>query len=174
MDAPIMLLCRTGSRSVNAGNILANPESNAATAGHGALQTVHQRAQCLGGFSLACYKYAMLSNGEIAYDADGQSHQIRPEQQQRYRRGLRGRARGNQRCKPGQGRLAQLRRLALDNDIDDSLAYQQDPGLYEALNLTPVPYSEKGSDPNFDPWNPAIRRKRKTGSDLNFFPNFFL
>ncbi|MEW6679206.1 MAG: rhodanese-like domain-containing protein [Pseudomonadota bacterium] len=33
MDTPIMLLCRTGQRSVLAGNILANPDSNPATAG---------------------------------------------------------------------------------------------------------------------------------------------
>ncbi len=33
MDTPIMLLCRTGSRSVAAGNILADPDSDPATSG---------------------------------------------------------------------------------------------------------------------------------------------
>ncbi|MFO7681673.1 MAG: rhodanese-like domain-containing protein, partial [Chloroflexota bacterium] len=35
MDRPIMLLCRTGSRSIRAGNVLADPESDPATAGQG-------------------------------------------------------------------------------------------------------------------------------------------
>jgi rhodanese-related sulfurtransferase len=65
-DRPIMLLCRTGSRSVDAGNILANPDLDAGTEGLPAFTNVRNIWE---GF-VGNPKYAYSGN-DIKFDADG-------------------------------------------------------------------------------------------------------
>jgi hypothetical protein len=54
-------------------------------------------------------------------------------------RGHRRRLRADEGRESGQGRLAQLRRLPWTTQIRMSQAYERNPQLYRALNLTPVP-----------------------------------
>jgi rhodanese-related sulfurtransferase len=68
MDTPIMLLCRTGSRSVDAGNILANPDSKVQTMG---LEPFTNVFNIWEGF-VGNLKYAYVSStGSIFLDENG-------------------------------------------------------------------------------------------------------
>lgn len=66
LDTPIMLLCRTGSRSVDAGNVLASPDLHPETAGLPAFTNVRNIWE---GF-VGQYKYA-YAGGNIAVDENG-------------------------------------------------------------------------------------------------------
>lgn len=130
LDTPVMLLCRTGSRSVRAGNILANPDSNPATAGLPAFTNV---ANIWEGF-VGQYRFAMTSGGDIiephgkldlnnddvinadAADVHTQTKDANPD-------------------KDGWRNFAQLpwtTRIVRDQ------AYERDIRQYKDLNLTPV------------------------------------
>jgi len=66
LDTPIMLLCRTGSRSVDAGNILADPDSKTDTQGFEPFTDVRNIWE---GF-VGQYKYA-YNGGDIQFDENG-------------------------------------------------------------------------------------------------------
>lgn len=129
LDTPIMLLCRTGSRSVRAGNILANPDSAEATMG---LPPFTNVVNIWEGF-VGLTRYALVNgvpdpskvldlnndkviNVDVA-DVHAQTKDANPD-----RDGWRNFA-----------------GLPWTTKIKKPLAYERDPGLYKALNLTPVP-----------------------------------
>ncbi|MCU0842217.1 MAG: rhodanese-like domain-containing protein [Thiobacillaceae bacterium] len=132
LNRPVMLLCRTGSRSIAAGNLLANPESNAKTAGMGLQPFTNVRNVWEGYVGLNLYAFNgnplgpdrtkpldLNNDGVInadTADVHAQTTDANPD-------------------KDGWRNFAGL---PWTTQIQRPLAYQRDPGLYKKLNLTPV------------------------------------
>lgn len=138
MDTKIMLLCRTGSRSVRAGNILANPESDPATAGLGLapFTNVHNIWE---GF-VGQYKYAFTggtvtvppqaldlnNNSDLDTNGDGLDDDTADVYTE------------TKDWNPDKDGWRNFAALPWTTKIRRPLSYMQDPGLYADLNLTPV------------------------------------
>jgi rhodanese-related sulfurtransferase len=139
MDTPIMTLCRTGIRSVLAGNILANPESNDATKGQG-LQPFTNVRNIWEGF-VGQPKYAFETNspllklgtdcpsgcqldlnkdGFVSADAADVYTQTKD-------------------ANPDKDGWRNFAGLPWTSQIRVRLAYERDVSHYTALNLTAVP-----------------------------------
>lgn len=136
LDTPIMLLCRTGSRSVRAGNILANPESDDATKG---LPPFTNVTNIWEGF-VGLHRYAFVgglpdptkpldldnkTNIDVAapFGIDDDYADVHVETKD---------------ANPDKDGWRNFAGLPWTTQIRKPLAYERDPGLYKALNLTPV------------------------------------
>lgn len=134
LDTPIMLLCRTGSRSVRAGNYLADPDNLAEdplrSPIYGAPFT--NVRNIWEGF-VGLYRYG-FANGvpdptnPLDLDNDGA---IGPDAADVYLE--------TKDYNPDKDGWRNFAALPWTTDIRRPLSYLQDPGLYDALNLTPVP-----------------------------------
>jgi hypothetical protein len=130
LDTPIMLLCRTGSRSVSAGNILANPDS---------LPPFTNVTNIWEGF-VGLYRYAFIdgvpdptkpldldndTNVDILepYGIDDDYADVHVETKD---------------ANPDKDGWRNFAGLPWTTQIQKPLAYERDPWLYKALNLTPV------------------------------------
>jgi rhodanese-related sulfurtransferase len=140
-DAPIMLLCRTGSRSIAAGNILANPgEVIPEGLGVGLKPFTNVRnvwegfvGQPLYAFDGSTIKVSIDENGELAgpYELDLNNDgvvnvdtaDVHVETKD---------------ANPDKDGWRNFAGLPWTTKIRKPLAYERDPGLYKALNLTPV------------------------------------
>jgi rhodanese-related sulfurtransferase len=132
LDTPVMLLCRTGSRSIRAGNVLADPESDPATAGLGLLPFTNVTNIWEGYVGL--YRYAFtgnpplpdptkpldLNNDEII-NVDYPDVHVETKD-----------------ANPDKDGWRNFAGLPWTTKIRKPLAYEQDPSYYDALNLTPV------------------------------------
>lgn len=130
LDTPVLLLCRTGSRSIRAGNVLADPESDPATAGLG-LPAFADVRNIWEGF-VGLYRYGFvngvpdplrpldLNNDKVmnldAADVHQETKDFNPD-------------------KDGWRNFAGL---PWTTKIRWPLAYMNDVRQYKALNLTPV------------------------------------
>jgi rhodanese-related sulfurtransferase len=132
METPIMLLCRTGSRSIAAGNLLANPESNSKTAGLGLQPFTNVRNVWEGYVGLNLYAFTgspalpdktkpLDLNNDGVINADSADVHVETTDANADKDGWRNFA-----------------GLPWTTKIRKPLAYERDPGLYKALNLTPV------------------------------------
>jgi rhodanese-related sulfurtransferase len=133
MNAPIMLLCRTGSRSIAAGNILANPEDFIPDgAGAGLQPFTNVRNVWEGYVGLNLYAFTgnppvpvptkpldLNNDGVINADTADVHTQTKD-------------------ANPDKDGWRNFAGLPWTTQIQKPLAYQRDPGLYKALNLTPV------------------------------------
>jgi hypothetical protein len=131
MDTPIMLLCRTGSRSIAAGNLLANPDFNSATKGLAPFTNVRNVWEGYVGLNLYAFtgnpplpvvpaKPLDLNNdGEINLDAADVYVEVTD-------------------ANPDKDGWRNFAGLPWTTKIQKPLAYERDPGLYYALGLTPV------------------------------------
>jgi len=136
LDAPIMLLCRTGSRSVRAGNILANPDSNPATEG---LLPFTNVTNIWEGF-VGLHRYAFIgglpdptkpldldnnTNVDILapFGIDDDYADVHTQTTD---------------ANPDKDGWRNFAGLPWTTQIRKPLAYERDPALYKALNLTPV------------------------------------
>jgi rhodanese-related sulfurtransferase len=130
LDTPIMLLCRTGFRSVLAGNILADPESDPRTANHGLapFTNVHN---IWDGF-VGLYRYAFVNgvpdptkvldlNNDNEIDVDVADVYTQTKD-----------------ANPDKDGWRNFVGLPWTTQVQLPLAYTRDTGLYSALNLTPV------------------------------------
>jgi rhodanese-related sulfurtransferase len=132
MDRPIMLLCRTGSRSIRAGNVLADPESDPATAGQGLQGFTNVRNVWEGYVGLYLYAFngsplgpdrtkPLDLNNNDKIDLDYADVYV-----------------GVADANPDKDGWRNFAGLPWTTKIQRPLAYERDPGLYKALNLTPV------------------------------------
>jgi len=133
MDAPIMLLCRTGSRSIGAGNVLANPEGFIPDgAGAGLQPFTNVRNVWEGYVGLNLYAFTgtpplpdgtkpldLNNDGVINADTADVHTQTKD-------------------ANPDKDGWRNFAGLPWTTKIQKPLAYERDPGLYKALNLTPV------------------------------------
>jgi hypothetical protein len=137
LDTPIMLLCRTGSRSVRAGNILANPDlASISTKG---LPPFTNVTNIWEGF-VGLYRYAFISgvpgptkpldldndtNVDEAepFDIDDDYADVHVETKD---------------ANPDKDGWRNFAGLPWTTQIQKPLAYERNPWLYKALNLTPV------------------------------------
>jgi rhodanese-related sulfurtransferase len=136
LDTPIMLLCRTGSRSVRGGNILANPDSNPATSGLAPFTNV---TNIWDGF-VGLYRYAFINGlpdptkpldldnntnvdtlAPFGIDDDYADVHVQTKD-----------------ANPDKDGWRNFAGLPWTTQIRKPQAYERDPGLYKALNLTPV------------------------------------
>lgn len=130
LDTPIMILCRTGSRSITAGNILANPDSNAATAG---LMPFTNVTNIWEGY-VGLYRYAFTGNPPVPdptkpldlnnddlINVDYADVHVETKD-----------------ANPDKDGWRNFAGLPWTTKIRKPLAYEQDPSLYDALGLTPV------------------------------------
>ncbi|MEW5770921.1 MAG: rhodanese-like domain-containing protein [Pseudomonadota bacterium] len=140
LDTPIMLMCRTGHRSVLAGNILANPDSNPATQGLPAFTNVRNIWEGFVGqpryaFSgdkvllkldadgkLVGGPYVLDLNNDGTINADTADVYVETKD-----------------ANPDKDGWRNFAALPWTAHIKRPLSYERDPGLYSALNLTPVP-----------------------------------
>ena len=135
LDTPIMLLCRTGSRSVRAGNILANPDSLLATEGLAPFTNVTNIWE---GF-VGLYRYAFIDglpdpakpldlDNDTNVDAnnDGIDDDYADVHEE------------TKDANPDKDGWRNFADLPWTTRIKKPLAYERDPWLYKALNLTPV------------------------------------
>ena len=135
LDTPIMLLCRTGSRSVRAGNILANPDSSSATKGLAPFTNVTNIWE---GF-VGLYRYAFIDglpdpakpldlDNDTNVDAnnDGIDDDYADVHEE------------TKDANPDKDGWRNFADLPWTTRIKKPLAYERDPWLYKALNLTPV------------------------------------
>lgn len=139
MDTPIMTLCRTGIRSVFAGNILANPESNDATKGRGLQPFTNVRNIWEGFVGQPKYAYQVNSpalqlaptcplgcqldlnkDGVVSADAADVFTQTRD-------------------ANPDKDGWRNFAGLPWTSKIRVRLAYERNRDHYSALNLTPIP-----------------------------------
>ena len=143
MDTPIMTLCRTGHRSILSGNILADPDSDPATAG---LQPFTNVRNIWEGF-VGQPKYAFktgsgslelfVENG-VAYgyqldlDNDGV---INSDTADVYIE--------TKDANPDKDGWRNFAALPWTTQIQKSQAYERDPSRYSGLNLTPVAVEEE-------------------------------
>jgi rhodanese-related sulfurtransferase len=138
LDTPIMTLCRTGHRSVLAGNILANPESDPRTANMG-LQPFTNVRNIWEGF-VGQPKYA-FKTGSDALELSpncpsgcqldlNNNGVIDPDSADVYTQ--------TKDANPDKDGWRNFARLPWSTHIQRSQAYERDLGLYQALNLTPV------------------------------------
>lgn len=132
MDTPIMLLCRTGSRSIRAGNLLANPEVEAATKDRGLQSFTNVRNVWEGYVGLNLYAFngnplgpdrtkPLDLNNDDVLSADYADVYTQVAD-----------------ANPDKDGWRNFAGLPWTTQIQRPLAYQRDPGLYKALNLTPV------------------------------------
>lgn len=128
LDTPIMLLCRTGYRSVLAGNILANPDSNPATFGLAKFTNVRNiwegfvglnRYAFVGGLPDPTKLLDLNNDGAINSDVADVYTQTKD-------------------ANPDKDGWRNFAALPWTIKIRLPLAYTRNPGLYSALNLTPV------------------------------------
>lgn len=142
LDTPVMILCRTGHRSVLAGNILADPESNNATKNRGLQPFTHVR-NIWEGF-VGQPKYAFKTNSDqIELDANGDSVIDGPYQLDLNNDGVLNSDRADvysqtKDANPDKDGWRNFAGLPWTTHIQKPLAYERDPSLYKALNLTPV------------------------------------
>lgn len=135
LDTPIMLLCRTGSRSVRAGNILANPDSLLATEGLAPFTNVTNIWE---GF-VGLYRYA-FNNGlpdpnkpldlDNDTNVDANNDGIDDDYADVHEE--------TKDANPDKDGWRNFADLPWTTRIKKPLAYERDPWLYKALNLTPV------------------------------------
>lgn len=139
-DTPIMTLCRTGHRSILAGNILANPDSDPATLGLPPFTNVRNIWE---GF-VGQPKYAFRTGtDQIELDADNNGVIDGP-----YKLDLNNDGGINsdaadvytqtKDANPDKDGWRNFADLPWTTQIKKPLAYERDPALYDALNLTPV------------------------------------
>lgn len=133
MSQPIMLLCRTGSRSIAASNILANPESDLKTKDLGLQPFTNVRNIWEGYVGLNLFAFIgspplpdktkpldLNNDGEINADT-ADIHVLTKD------------------ANPDKDGWRNFAALPWTTNIQKPLAYEQDPGRYKALNLIPVP-----------------------------------
>jgi rhodanese-related sulfurtransferase len=132
LDTPVMLLCRTGSRSIRAGNILAAPESDPATE-HLKDMPFTNVTNIWEGY-VGLYRYAFTGspplpdptkpldlNNDKIINADYADVHVETKD-----------------ANPDKDGWRNFAGLPWTTKIRDPLAYEQDPNYYDALNLTPV------------------------------------
>ena len=141
MDTPIMTLCRTGHRSVLAGNILADPESNDATKGMGLKRFTNVRNIWEGFVGQPRYAFTG-SNITLMLDNDGvlvggpypldlnNDNKLNDDTADVYIE--------TEDANPDKDGWRNFAGLPWTTQIQTPLAYERDPSLYKALNLTPV------------------------------------
>ena len=141
MDTPIMTLCRTGHRSVLAGNILADPESNDATKGMGLKPFTNVRNIWAGFVGQPRYAFTG-SNITLILDDDGvlvggpypldlnNDNVLNDDSADVYVE--------TKDANPDKDGWRNFAGLPWTAHIQTPLAYERDPGLYKSLNLTPV------------------------------------
>lgn len=131
LDTPIMLLCRTGSRSITAGNVLANPDSAPETAGLAPFTNVTNVWEGYVGL----YRYAFTGSPPLPdptkpldLDNDGtinsDSADVHLETMD---------------ANPDKDGWRNFSGLPWTTKINGSLAYQRNPQQYQSLPLTPLP-----------------------------------
>jgi rhodanese-related sulfurtransferase len=130
LDTPIMLLCRTGSRSVSAGNILANPDS---------LPPFTNVTNVWEGF-VGLYRYAFIggvpdSDKPLDLDNDTNVDLAAPFGIDDDYADVHKQTKDANPDKDGWRNFAGL---PWTTQIQKPLAYERDPWLYKELNLTPV------------------------------------
>jgi rhodanese-related sulfurtransferase len=130
LDTPIMLLCRTGSRSITAGNILANPDSNTKTTG---LMPFTNVTNVWEGY-VGLYRYAFTGNPPVPDPTNpldlNNDGIINVDEADVYVQVAD--------YNPDKDGWRNFAGLPWTTDVRKPLAYFQDPSLYDALNLTPV------------------------------------
>jgi len=139
MDTPIMTLCRTGHRSVLAGNILANPESDPATKDQG-LQPFTNVRNIWEGF-VGQPKYAFRTGSDdLELSADcpvgcvldlNKDGVINSDSADVYTQ--------SKDVNPDKDGWRNFAGLPWTIKMKEPLLYERNMGLYDALNLTPVP-----------------------------------
>lgn len=138
LDAPIMLMCRTGYRSVLAGNILANPESDVRTANKG-LQPFTNVRNIWEGF-VGQYRYAFTDDGKtILLDADNKPYALDLNNDKVMNFDVADVYTQTKDANPDKDGWRNFAGLPWKSKVKRPLSYLQDPGLYSDLNLTPVP-----------------------------------
>lgn len=138
LDTPIMTLCRTGHRSVLAGNILADPESNDATKGRN-LQPFTNVRNIWEGF---------VGQPKLAFKTGSNELELAPNCPSGCTLDLNNNGVINsdtadvytqtKDANPDKDGWRNFAGLPWSTHIQKPLAYERDPGLYKALNLTPV------------------------------------
>ena len=132
LDTPIMLLCRTGSRSIRAGNVLAEPESDTATAGLGLMPFTNVTNVWEGYVGL--YRYAFTGNPPLPDPTKpldlNNDDEINVDMADVYVEVTD--------YNPDKDGWRNFAGLPWTTNVRKPLAYFQDPSLYDALNLTPV------------------------------------
>jgi rhodanese-related sulfurtransferase len=142
LDTPIMTLCRTGHRSVLAGNILADPESNDATKNRGLRPFTNVR-NIWEGF-VGQPKYAFRTGtDQLELDANNDGVIDGPYQLDLNNDGVLNSDKADvhtqtKDANPDKDGWRNFAGLPWSTQIQKPLAYERDPGLYKALNLTPV------------------------------------
>jgi len=141
MDTPIMTLCRTGHRSVLAGNILADPESDPGTAGLGLLPFTNVRNIWAGFVGQPRYAFTgsnitlIVENGKLIdgpYPLDlNNDNVVQTEDTADVYTETRD-------ANPDKDGWRNFAGLPWTTHIQRPLAYERDPSLYSDLNLTPV------------------------------------
>ena len=149
LDAPIMLLCRTGSRSVNAGNILANPDGATSndgkfiedTQGKG-LKPFTNVTNIWEGY-VGQYRYAMDNSGAIVVptvklDLNNNADPTAIPPFDGIDKDYADVYTSEKDANPDKDGWRNFAGLPWTTQIQKPLAYQRDPGLYKKLGLVPV------------------------------------
>lgn len=131
-DTPIMTLCRTGHRSVLAGNILADPEGHGVPGG---VPFTHVR-NIWEGF-VGQYKYA-YDGGNILLDENGEPYSLDLNNDGVMNSDVADVFAETKDANPDKDGWRNFQGLPWSTHIRRPLAYMQDPSLYVDLNLTPV------------------------------------
>jgi rhodanese-related sulfurtransferase len=138
LDTPIMLLCRTGHRSVSAGNILANPDSDLATQGLAPFTNVRNIWE---GF-VGGYRYAFdKATGAPLIDPPVTGKPVKLDLNNDKTISLKDAADvyiETMDANPDKDGWRNFAGLPWTTQIKKSLSFLQDSGQYTALNLTPV------------------------------------
>lgn len=138
LDTPVMLMCRTGYRSVLAGNILANPESDSRTAGRGLLPFT-KVSNIWEGF-VGQYKYMFVDNGStIALDPNGKPYSLDLNNDGVMNTDVADVYTQTKDANPDKDGWRNFANLPWTTQVQKPLAYERNPALYSNLNLTPVP-----------------------------------
>jgi rhodanese-related sulfurtransferase len=142
MDTPIMTLCRTGHRSVLAGNILADPESNDATKGMGLKPFTNVRNIWEGFVGQPKYAFKTGSdNIELDVNNDGVidgPYQLDLNNDGKINSDTADVYMETKDANPDKDGWRNFANLPWTTRIQKPLAYERDPKLYRALNLSPV------------------------------------
>jgi len=136
MDTPIMTLCRTGHRSVLAGNILADPESNDATKGMGLKPFTNVRniwegfvGQPKYAFKTGSDEIELLPNGPYQLDLNNDGV-INSDTADVYME--------TRDANPDKDGWRNFAGMPWTTQIQIPLAYERDRSVYSDLLLTPV------------------------------------
>jgi rhodanese-related sulfurtransferase len=131
-DTPVMLLCRTGSRSIRAGNVLAEPESDPATADLGLIPFTNVTNVWEGYVGL--YRYAFTGSPPLPDPTKpldlNNDDMINLDEADVYVEVAD--------YNPDKDGWRNFAGLPWTTEIRKPLSYELDPGLYDALVLTPV------------------------------------